>query len=145
MFSGSHDHVLDGKGRTSLPKEFRLLLAESDGTPWITALRDCLVIFPSEIWAEFQRRLSAASIASEPVQQTRRLFTGMATRCPSDRQGRILIPPKLRSWAHLERDVVLMGVGDWIEVWDRMRHDQEMEGIRSRYAEITQPLREYGL
>lgn len=145
MFSGSHDHVLDEKGRTSLPKEFRLLLAESDGDPWITALRECLAVFPAEVWTEFKQRLSAASIAAEPVQQAQRLFTGMAVRCPFDRQGRILIPPKLRSWAHLERDVVLMGVGNRIEVWDRIRHDREMEAIRSHYAEITQPLREYGL
>jgi MraZ protein len=97
MFAGSHDHVIDDKGRTSLPKEFRLLLAECNGDAWLTALRDCLAIFTPETFSAFHQKLGSASIAVEPVQQIQRLLVGMAAPCPLDKQGRILIPPGSRS------------------------------------------------
>jgi MraZ protein len=145
MFAGSHDHVLDDKGRTSLPKEFRLLLAECNGDPWITALPECLAIFTPESFGDFQRKLGDATIAFEPVQQIQRLLIGMASQCPLDKQGRILVPPKLREWAHLDREIVISGVANRIEVWDRTRHRQAMESIRSNYSKLTEPIKEYGL
>jgi MraZ protein len=145
MFAGSHDHVIDDKGRTSLPKEFRLLLAECNGDGWLTALRDCLAIFTPETFSAFQQKLGSASIAVEPVQQIQRLLIGMATPCPLDKQGRILIPPKLREWAGLEREIVIVGVSNRIEIWDRTRHVEAMQSVRSDYPALTQPLREYGL
>ena len=145
MFAGSHDHVIDDKGRTSLPKEFRLLLAECNGDAWLTALRDCLAIFTPEIFSAFHEKLGSASIAVEPVQQIQRLLVGMATPCPLDKQGRILISPKLRDWAGLEREIVIAGVSNRIEIWDRARHDATMQVIRTDYAALTDSLKDYGL
>jgi MraZ protein len=145
MFAGIHDHVLDDKGRTSLPKEFRLQLAEHAGTPWLTALRDCLAIFPTERFEELRTRLSEASSTIEAVQRMQRLINGMASPCPFDRQGRILIPPKLREWAHLEREIVLTGVGNRIELWDSTRHLEELQLTRQTYTELTRELRDFGL
>ena len=145
MFRGSYDHVLDEKGRTSLPRDFRDTLSGFKGTPVITALRDCLAIYPAEEFEAIEARLSAASSAIDSVQRYQRLFTGMAHPCPFDRQGRILIPQKLRDWAHLERDLVLAGVGRRIEVWDRTRHTADLERTRERYAELTRELKDYDL
>jgi MraZ protein len=145
MFAGSHDHVIDDKGRTSLPKEFRLLLAACNGHPWLTALRDCLAIFTPETFSAFQAAVGSASIAVEPVQNIQRLLIGMANPCPLDKQGRILIPPKLRQWGGLERDIVIVGVSNRIEIWDRLRHDEAMQGIRTDYTALSEPLKDYGL
>ncbi len=145
MFSGSYDHVLDDKGRTSLPKEFRRELAGRKGDPWLTALPTCLAIYPNDEFAALQRVLAEASKVNASVQHVQRLITGMATRCPIDRQGRILIPPKTRTWATLAREIVLTGVGQRIEIWDRVRHQVELEQTRERYAEYTKDLQEFGL
>jgi MraZ protein len=144
MFSGSYDHVLDEKGRTSLPKEFREALSRSGADPWLTGLPDCLAIYPDAEYQAIQRALSAQSKVHASVQRVQRLITGLATRCPFDRQGRILIPAKARAWAKLSRDIVFTGVGPHIEIWDRARHQAELERIRERYDDYTKDLKEFG-
>lgn len=145
MFSGSHDHVLDDKGRTSLPKEHRQELAKFEGDPWLTALPNCLQILPAEIFERINQRLAEKSELNAAVQRLERLITGMAVHCPVDRQGRILVPAKLREWAGLRREVVFVGLRDRIEVWDRARHQAELERIRESYEESTRELRGSGL
>ena len=145
MFWGSYDHVLDDKGRTSLPKDFRDALAKVKGTPWITALRDCLAIYTQQEFEALEKILTGASRSIGSIQHIQRLVMGMACRCPADRQGRILIPPKLRAWAHLERDLVLSGVGDRIEIWDRTGHSLDLEQTRQQYDDLTRDLKDYGL
>ncbi|NRA02532.1 MAG: division/cell wall cluster transcriptional repressor MraZ [Myxococcales bacterium] len=145
MFWGSHDHVLDDKGRTSLPKDFRDALAKVKGTPWITALRNCLAIYTVDEFEALQQRLTNASGMIDSVQRIQRLVLGMASHCPADRQGRILIPPKLRAWSHLERDLVLAGVGSRIEIWDRNSHSVELERSREQYDDLTRDFKDFGL
>ncbi len=142
MFWGCHDHVLDEKGSTSLPKEFRALL-RGKNTPWLTATPNCLAIFPHEEFEALQSRLSQASTTIDSVQGLQRLYIGMATPCPFDRQGRILVPPRLREWASLEREVTFAGVGKFIELWDRNRHRSELERVRQNYPELARELKEF--
>ncbi len=144
MFGGSYDHVLDEKGRTSLPKEFRAQLA---GTrpPTLTALRYCLAIFTAAEFEALRKRLAAASSTNDAVQGLQRLINGMASPCTVDRQGRILIPSKLREWGYLEREIVFTGVGSRIEIWDRARHGAELERVRQNYPELAREVREFGL
>jgi MraZ protein len=145
MFSGSYDHVLDEKGRTSLPKDFREILKGLKGDPWITAFRQCLNIFPPDEFEAFSIQLSAASQTIEDIQRLQRLILGMAARIPVDGQGRILIPPKLRKWACLDREIVFTGVGRTIEVWDRCRHEADLEQTRELYPAFTDTLKGFGL
>jgi MraZ protein len=147
MFRGSFDHVLDEKGRVSLPKVFRDALAECRGEPSFVPLRQCLAIFPSEIYEELSSRLSAASSVVDSIQRGQRLIIGMSHPCPVDRAGRILVPTKLREWAGLKRDVVFMGVGNRIEIWDRVRHEADLRVMQDAdaYAENMGALKEFGL
>jgi len=94
MFSGSFDHVLDEKGRTSLPKDFRDTLKGMKGDPWITALPQYLVVFPNEEFVELREQLSGASRTIASIQRPQRLIIVMAAQTPVDNQGRILIQPK---------------------------------------------------
>lgn len=142
VFWGSHDHVLDDKGRTSLPKDFREGLASLPGTPWITAYPQCLAVLPQPEFEAIQARLSGPAADSDSVQHLKRLILGMAAPCAIDKQGRILVPPKLRKWAGLERDIVFTGIGERIEIWDHARHERELEQTRDRYPEYTKDLRE---
>lgn len=145
MFWGSYDHVLDEKGRTSLPKDFRTALAALKSQPWLTSLPQCLAILPAREFEALRKKLTEASSTIESIQRLQRLILGMAVRCSVDRQGRILIPPKLRKWANLDREIVFTGVGTRIEVWDRARHEAELEQTRQLYAEYTKDLKEYDL
>jgi MraZ protein len=147
MFTGSYDHVLDDKGRSSLPKEFRDSLSELRGTPRLTALRTCLAIFPPDQWEALQAKLSQASSVVDSIQRAQRLILGMAMPCPFDRQGRILIPPKLRDWAQLKREIVFSGLGNRIEIWDRGRHEAELRLLQDEnsYAEHMRELKEFGV
>lgn len=142
MFWGSHDHVLDDKGRTSLPKEFRDALARLKGTPWITLYPDCVAILPATSFEELRERLTAGELGEiDSIQHLKRLIIGMASPCTVDRQGRISIPTKLRTEAGLGRELVFTGVGDRIEIWDRAKHASELERVRLHYPEYTRDLK----
>ena len=127
MFVGSHEHVLDDKGRTSLPKEFREALADREGTAYLTAYPRCLAILPADAFENWTQRITGEDARlDDAAQRIRRLILGMATPCTIDKQGRILIPPGLRDHAGIKRELVFMGVGDEIEVWEAARHRGEI-------------------
>ena len=128
-----------------LAKEFREVLKTHKGAPWITAFPHCLVLFPAEEFEDLSTRLSEASRAIDSIQRLKRLILGMAARAPFDKQGRILIPPKLRKWGGLEREIVFTGVGKSIEVWDRARHEADLEQTRGLFPEFTDLMKEFGL
>lgn len=142
MFTGCHDHVLDDKGRTSLPKEFRQSLEElSSETSRIVGFPSrCLGIVPEAVFQKLMASLTDLGLLSREVQQMRRFFPGMAFPCPVDKQGRILIPPKLRSWARLERDIVFAGVGAYIEVWNQQLHQSDLDYTSDHYPECSEAL-----
>lgn len=145
MFWGSFDHVLDEKGRTSLPKEFRETLSRLKGDPWITAGRYCLTILPSAEFQDLHARLTEDGRDDDhPIESLLRLRIGKAKRCSFDRQGRILIPPDLRKWAYLDREIVFAGLGKFVEIWDRERHQVDLENTRASYPEYTRQLRRLG-
>jgi MraZ protein len=114
MFLGEHSHSLDAKGRVILPARFREALASA----YITRQLDgCLAV-----WTPQQFDVRAAEIQAqavdEPSRNRARVFFSGAEQANPDRQGRIAIPPSLRQFAQLERDVVVAGVGDHVEIWD---------------------------
>lgn len=127
LFFGFHDHVLDEKGRTSLPKEFRDTLRGLPGDPWINLGKKHLNLYPAEVFEQEQTRI----LADDPLDGSRankkRLFLGTAMRCKFDGQGRILLPPPLRKRAGLDREITIVGVGNKIEIWDRARHEAILE------------------
>ncbi len=131
VFFGSHEHVLDEKGRTSLPKEFRDILKSQKADPWLTAGAHCLAIYPHDQFEEIKARLTEDALPDAATVRRQRLVLGNAARCRLDAQGRILVPPTLRKHATLQRDIVFAGRGTLIEVWDRVLWRTEMDRARS--------------
>ncbi len=130
MAKGRHDHTMDAKGRVSIPAGFRVELEDPDGRPpVITRLvdRPALGIFPAKRWADIEERLKKMSTVDPKVQTVRRMLMGHAVDCPIDGNGRISVPQPLRQVASLERDVSLLGTGDWIELWDRVALDATLD------------------
>ena len=123
--TGTYEHSIDAKGRLFIPAKLR----EELGVTFYLAMGvdECLAIYPQETWNRFTEK-----IASLPMSQSaamRPLFAN-ASKCELDSQGRIVIPQKLRKYAGLEKDAVIIGVNDRAEIWSaetwNAREEEEM-------------------
>jgi MraZ protein len=139
MFSGRSFHTLDAKGRVSIPVGFRAhLVGEGEQAPTIThGEATSLAIYPHEAWEDFRGFLDRLPRSDPNSRRLRRYYFAGATQCPIDKQGRILIPPALREHAGLAREVVIAGVGDVIEIWDKARFDEHLQHTQSHLDEIS--------
>lgn len=133
MFLGEYQHTLDAKGRVILPAKFREQL--EGGGVIAKTIDGCLGVYTMEGWQEVAESIrEKARRGATERQAARTLFAGAAQVEP-DRQGRIAIPPNLRQFAGLERDVVVAGVYSRIEIWDGERWRQRVvEGDTSLTA-----------
>lgn len=98
----------------------------------------CLFAFPPEEWAAFKANIKANADLSAKGRQLSRMFFSMAFEASLDRQGRVLIPPKLAEYAGLERDVTLAGVDDRLEIWDTQEWDRYVSGADDSFSEIVE-------
>jgi MraZ protein len=121
---------MDDKGRITIPPRYREILKERHEQHLIvTNLDGYLLAFPLSEWEAVEQRLSQLSILDKKFRSFQRFFVSGASECPFDRQGRILLPPSLRDYAKLDKDVVLAGAVRCFEIWDRLSWDQEMARI----------------
>ena len=121
---------MDDKGRITIPPRYREILKERQERHLIvTNLDGYLIAFPQSEWEVIEQRLSQLSILNKKFRSFQRFFVSGASECPFDRQGRILLPPSLREYAKLDKDVVLAGAVRCFEIWDRFSWDQEMARI----------------
>ena len=122
VFRGGPVLTLDGKGRITVPARHRdVLMAAVNGQMVIAKNPDgCLSLFPLPVWEQFEDALLKLPLEAEGW---RRLYVGSATEVEIDAASRVLVPPELRSWAGLEREVKFMGVGSNFELWDSARYD----------------------
>ena len=136
MFMGSYDHSLDAKGRMTIPSKFREALGDKFV---ITKSPDpCLCIYDLPSWERFVQKLSGLPYNTRKQRELVRFFMSTATEVEPDRQGRILLPQKLRTHAHIEKNVVMMGVGARIEIWDPQTYEDG--GISDDMNEIAEEL-----
>lgn len=138
MFMGEYNHTIDAKGRLIVPAKFREQLGE---VFVITNGNDgCLNIFSKEDWDSVLEKLKALP-GNRDKRDIIRKVVAQANEVELDKQGRILIPQTLRESAGLEKDVVLAGVIDKIEVWDKTKWDgatdvDDIDDIAERLAEF---------
>ena len=128
MFRGSSYHTIDDKGRIVIPSRFRALARSEDSDGIMVSRMDldqCLVGFPMAAWRQLEERILQLAEKSDIMRRFRRVFIGSAQECACDRQDRILIPPALRQYAGLNRDIVLVGVLDHFEIWSRDNYENE--------------------
>ena len=118
-FRGIATLTLDAKGRLAVPTRHREALGNGHGRVVITADPSrCLLVYPLDAWEPIQARLMALSSFDERIRALQRLIVGHADDVDIDAQGRVLVPPPLRDYASLARDVVLVGQGRRFELWD---------------------------
>ena len=120
MFRGVTFLNLDAKGRLAIPAKYRERLQSfCDSRLVITIDRErCLLIYPERTWVEIERVLDQLPSFNEQARILQRLYIGHAQEVDMDAQGRVLLPPALRSFASLDRRVALVGQGKKFEVWN---------------------------
>ncbi len=127
MFRGQFEHTIDAKGRLSVPARFREVLAAKSPERLIATSWDgCVLAYCVPDFEEIEKKHSAAPQNGENKMFIR-LFIGGAHECEIDPSGRILVPPSLRKYAGLEKDVVLVGAAKRFEIWSADRWKQETE------------------
>ena len=145
-FRGRYQHALDDKGRLSIPSRFRETLAqEHDGRLIITNLPHCLVAYTPDQWEAIEARSGKLSTVKSNVQSFLRYFYSGATECELDKQGRILIPPSLREAIDLDRQVVVAGMLNRLEIWSQIRWEEEMKRAMENFDDISDELADFGL
>ena len=123
VFQGPSALTLDGKGRIAMPVRHRDVLTAM-GTSRVTITKNPpggLLIFPPAAWDDFSARVSALPMESSGW---KRLFLGNAVEVEIDASSRLLVAPELRDFADLSRDVMLLGMGNYLELWDKRRYNE---------------------
>lgn len=146
-FRGKYDHTIDEKGRLSFPSRFREVLGhyQSDiliAIPWESHLR----AYPLAEWERLENALKAhGEVEPDDVDRTIRYFQSESHEIIADKQGRILLPPPLRAETGLKKEIVLIGMIERVEIWDREAWNREREIGRTHFAEIKQAMKKRGL
>ena len=135
MFLGTHTPRLDDKGRLFLPAKYREEL--SAGLVLTKGQERCLYVFPETEFARFTEALRAAPVTAKAVRDYSRVFFASASDEIPDKQGRITIPPKLREWASLGKDVVVIGAMTRLEIWDEAAWNSYSEAHEESFAELS--------
>ena len=129
MFRGANKLTLDVKGRLAMPTRYRERLQERcGGNLVVTVDKDqCLLIYPFPDWEELERKLMKLPSLNVQARRLQRLMVGHATELELDGSGRILLPPSLREYGLLNRDVMLIGQGMRFELWDETRWNERRD------------------
>ncbi len=147
MFFGEYRHTLDPKGRLSIPGKLKEALVNGAHEVLIVTkdLDTCLVAYPPEEWSRILEKAKGLPMTNPHVKNFNRHVVAPAMECLLDKQGRILIPPSLRSYAKLNKEVVVLGMHYKIEIWDHKRWKEKEEYINQSADEISTALASLGL
>ena len=146
VFRGQYHHTIDEKSRIIFPAKLREVFAEKyDNRLVITNWDSYLMVFPYDEWRIIEEKVSHQSIIRKEVRAFQRFFISPAIDCSIDSQGRVLIPPNLREYAALEKDVVLAGMIKSIEIWSKERFDDEMKKASSDVDSLSTYISDLGI
>ena len=143
MFRGQYDHAIDDKGRLSIPAKLREALGK-DKTLVLTSFEAYITAFPMRAWRTIEERIRANPTFKRDMRDFLRVVYSSAEDVEIDSQGRILIPQGLRQRAGITREVVILGVMDQIEIWDKERWAAKVSAAPSP-EELSTKLGELGV
>ena len=129
MFRGVTNVTLDAKGRLAIPTRYRPRLVEQGGGQLIVTVDSghILLLYPFPEWTKVEHKLNSLPTTNPRARQLQRLLVGHATEVELDGAGRVLLPPTLREFAALDKQVTLIGQGNKFELWDQSRFAETRE------------------
>lgn len=138
MFLGEHRHALDAKGRVIFPVRLR----EALGAQVVLqkGIDPCLYVLPPEEWERQVERVSSLPTTKPEARRYARFFFSQAQSERIDRQGRLTVPQAFRAYAGLERDVVIVGAGTRVEIWDAERWEQHRSQSEAEVTDFAKEL-----
>ena len=139
MLLGEHAHTIDDKNRLTLPARFRHVYA--DGIVVTRGIDDCLVAYTRADWEQLiDSRLAGLDPMSKEGRRMQRHFFSAAMEADLDKQGRVIISAALLEHANLGRDVVVAGVHDHLEIWDRDAWRRELAEVEGSVEDVAERL-----
>ena len=138
MFMGEYNHTIDTKGRMIIPAKIREQLG--DLRIVTKGLDDCLAIYTQEAWKKISDALQSQSSTKASVRALKRFVFGSAAELEYDKQGRVLIPVPLREYASLDKQAVIVGAGDHVEIWSREKYDYYDDQVAESMEELVEGL-----
>lgn len=136
MFIGKSLYNLDNKGRVSIPPRYRETLHEQQNrTVVLTNFDTYIMVFPKSEWVQLSAEMSKQSPFDKEARDFLRFLNSGAEECALDRMGRILIPPDLREYAKMTREVYVVGAGPTFEIWDRQAYETRQQDSEASLKE----------
>ncbi|MCL2081565.1 MAG: division/cell wall cluster transcriptional repressor MraZ [Oscillospiraceae bacterium] len=138
--NGCYRHSVDNKGRLFMPAKLR----EALGDVYYAArgLDNCVAVYSAEVWKELESKVNGLPLSR--ARHMQRMFFGLAQQCEPDAQGRISIPQKLRDYAFIDKEAVVVGVSDRVEIWSAKRWD-ELESNTMTAENLAAAMDELGI
>jgi MraZ protein len=145
-FRSRSEHSLDSKGRLIIPTRFRdVLIAEYTETLIVTNWEKCLRAYPVAEWEALEEKLLGQGRMQQGFGDFVRYVISGVAECPLDKQGRILLPPTLRSEFNIDKDVVLNGMLQHFEIWDKDAWAEETRRTREKFGDFSPGLSALGI
>jgi len=143
MFMGEFQHNIDVKGRIIVPAKFR----EGLGEHFVVTrgLDKCLFAYPMDEWKILEEKLKKLPLTKKDARAFTRFFFSGAIECEIDKQGRINIPQPLRNYASLEKECVVIGVSNRIELWASDSWNEYFDDSEESFAEIAENLMDFDI
>lgn len=142
MFYGEFEHTLDTKGRLIIPSKFREALKEHYIERFFITrgLDKCLFMFAEDEWKLQEQKFKAMSFTKSEFRRFNRLYFSGAVDLVPDKQGRVLIPSYLKTYAVIKRDVYIIGVSNRIEIWSRENWKEYYSISKDSFEEVAEKL-----
>ncbi|EIT84985.1 cell division protein MraZ [Fictibacillus macauensis ZFHKF-1] len=143
MFMGEYYHTIDEKGRMIVPAKFR----EELGTTFILTrgMDQCVFGYPLEEWQIIEQKLKQLPFTKKDARAFTRFFFSGAAECQLDKQGRVNVASQLRDYAKLEKDCVVIGVSNRIEIWNKSIWEDYFSLSEASFGEIAESLMDFEL
>ena len=142
MWYGEYNHTLDNKDRFILPAKFREKIKTLRIKKFFMTrgLDGCLFLLGEEAWRKFEEKLKGLSFTKKQSRFFNRLYFSGACEIDIDSQGRISIPEYLKEYSNIKREIIIVGVAERIEIWNRQEWNKFYQGNRRKFEEMAEDL-----
>ncbi|MFO7606293.1 MAG: division/cell wall cluster transcriptional repressor MraZ [Desulfurivibrionaceae bacterium] len=146
-FRGRSEHNLDDKGRLNIPTRFRDVLRRQykDNLLMVSPWQNCLKAYPMAQWEKLELNLLDTSKKQPEIIKMVRYIVGGVVECPLDKQGRILLPGKMRTDCGVDREILVSGMISYFEIWDKKTWETENQPSAEDFRSFELNLLEIGL